>query len=168
MTSKLARCLYFYWHVALPFYQEVALFRSRVDLRGSAFKRSGAPISAPAGRSHHKGKSDRVVENLVLSFLAIVGLSCCFQSSGRDHFMRLTSRLGTTVIFDQMVTYDTLVQCVSWEGEFLWRTQYVCYTRVGEMHKYNQKPLDKWGWVWHYNGAEQTGNQVSLQKKEKK
>jgi len=59
-----------------------------------------------------------------------------------------TTRIGTTVIFDQWVTGLTPVEMTIWEGDYFTRTQKQILTNVRSMHWHKQYPKDQFGWVW--------------------
>lgn len=97
---------------------------------------------------------------LVLAWL----LARELHDAKRPHAIRWTTKLAGKTIFDVLVEPDTLVIMPVWldTGIPNVKTQWVVYTRVRDMRKYLEQPMDKYGWVWYYDGGRKHGDDSPL------
>jgi len=81
-------------------------------------------------------------------FLLLCACYFILKKPNHNSTFRVTSTLGTKVIFEAYVSPDTQVIVPVWIGSWPNQTQTVAYTQWKDLPKYKQKSLDIWGWVW--------------------
>jgi len=73
----------------------------------------------------------------------------------------IMSSIGGKVIFQAQVLPTDWWEVPAWEKDPnnpLGMTQQVVYCQTKDLHKYSQKSLDMWGWLWYYDSGRKSGS----------